>query len=142
CCFLLFQKNREVEAARARAAAAEQKREALASETAQTQQRNKSLRAELREKGTEASDNAATTQELQQKLAHAEAEAQNHKDGSEIFRDQAMKEVFTAEARQGVAKGVNALFRSGLAQQLQLNDAQTEALKPLLTQKGTLMWEQ
>ncbi len=142
CGFLLIQKNRQVEAALARAAAAENKREAIASEAAQQQKRNKDLRAQLRESRAESIESAASAQELQRRLAATPPAIDPTNPVSALFRDQAMREVMKAEARDGVARSVNALFKSGLASQLHLNDTQSDALKQLLTQKGSLMWEQ
>jgi hypothetical protein len=142
CIFLVAQKNQQIDAAMAKAEAAEKKREAVANEAAEQQKRNKSLRAELRESHVESLENATAAEELKRQLA-AKPQTKGQPSGvSAIFHDQAMRELLKDEARSGVARNVNALFKSGLASQLQLNDTQSEALKQLLTQKGSLMWEQ
>jgi hypothetical protein len=142
CVFLVVQKNRQMEAAMARATAAENKREAIAAQAAQQQKRSRNLRAELRESRVESFENASAAEELKRQLAAKQGTNDQATGVSAIFHDQAMREVLKDEARSGVARNVNALFKSGLARQLQLNDTQSEALKQLLTQKGSLMWEQ
>jgi len=142
CVCLVVQKNRQMEAAMARARAAENNREAIAAEAAQQQKRSRSLRAELRQSRVESVENASAAEELKRQLAAKQGTNDQATGVSAIFRDQAMREVLKDEAKSGVARNVNALFKSGLARQLQLNDAQSEALKQLLTQKGSLMWEQ
>ncbi|MDB6124929.1 MAG: hypothetical protein JWQ71_3922 [Pedosphaera sp.] len=134
CGFLLFQKNREVEAARARIAAIEQKRAAMAAQASQQEQKNRSLRTELLGTRVEA-------QELRRELIKP-TDTNQPKGVSEIFREQAMKEVLKDEAKAGIARNVKALLDSGLAQQLKLDDNQTASLKKLLTQKGSIFWEQ
>ncbi|MDB6024817.1 MAG: hypothetical protein JWM68_1040 [Verrucomicrobiales bacterium] len=146
CVFLLVQKNREVEKvlaqaaaadaaareAQARAAVAEEGHEAIEAKARQQEQRSKNLQAQLgetRAKVTEA-----------QKLRQGSNEP-GGKGLSEIFRDQAMKEMLKDEAKSGVAREVKSLFDSGLAEKLHLNPEQADALKQLLLTKGSICWE-
>src|SRR5579859_211492 len=140
CGVLLIKKEHEVAAVRARIAAAEKKQEAMTAEAAAVAKRNKSLQTRLRESRLEAQTLA--TQELERQAANTKAQAKEHKGVSEIFRDEMMREALKAEAREGTAKSVNALFRDGLAEQLHLNDDQSAALKQLLTDRMTILWEQ
>src|SRR5258708_28938870 len=119
CSALLFKKDREVAAVRARIAATEKKQEAMTAEAAAAAKRNKSLQARLRESRVEAQTLA--TQELERQAVNTKTGTREHKGVSEIFRDEMMREALKAEAREGTAKNVNALFRDGLAEQLHLN---------------------
>jgi hypothetical protein len=142
CGFLLFQKNREVEKVRAQIAAAEKKRAAMTAQANQQEQKNKNLRTELLETRMEAAEKSAEAHELKQQLSRPAANDNQPKGVSEIFHDQAMKEMLKEETKVGIARNVNALFDAGLAQQLKLDDNQTTSLKKLLTQKAALVWDQ
>ena len=139
CGVLLLKKDREVAAVRARIAAAENKQAALTVEAAMVAKRNKSLQARLRESRDEAQTLA--TQELNRQTANTMLAPKEHKGVSEIFRDEIMREALKAEAREGTAKNINALFREGLAEQLHLNDDQSAALKQLLADRMSILWE-
>ncbi|EEF60133.1 hypothetical protein [Pedosphaera parvula] len=142
CGFILLQKNHELEKARVQLAAADRQRDLAAAETAQKEKRSKYLQARLRESRAETLGKEVETQELRQQLARSEIRTNQHAAVSEMFRSQAMKEALKAEAKVAIAKTVKALFEAGLAQQLQLNDNQSDALKQLLTQKASIVWEQ
>jgi hypothetical protein len=139
CGALLFKKDREVAAVRVRIAAAEKKQEALTAEAAAAAKRNKSLQTRLRESRVEAQTLA--TQELDRQAVNTKTGTREHKGVSEIFRDEMMREALKAEAREGTAKNVNALFRDGLAEQLHLNDDQSAALKQLLADRMSILWD-
>jgi hypothetical protein len=144
CGFLLFQKNREVEAARARLAAAEKQREVLAAEAAQLEKKSTSYQTRLHESRAEAFDKTVEAQELRQQLARIQTgeKDQEHKDLSGLFRDEAMKGVLKEEAKAGIARNIKTLFDAGLAQQLHLDDNQSATLKQLMTQKDSILWNQ
>ena len=139
CGVLLFKKDHEVAAVRARIAAAEKKQEAMTAEAAAAAKRNKSLQTRLRESRVEAQTLA--TQELDRQAVNTKTGTKEHKGVSDIFRDEMMREALKAEAREGTAKNINALFRDGLAEQLHLNDDQSAALKQLLADKMSILWD-
>lgn len=141
CAFLLVQKNREVEAARLRLETLDRQRELAAAEAEAKDRKANTLYSRLRETRAEARANALEAQTLRDQKALARPERKPHADLSQIFRDAAMKGVLEDEAKAGVARNVDALFKAGLAQHLQLNDQRTLALKQLLTQKASLFWE-
>src|SRR4051812_36252320 len=93
CGFVLFQKNRDVAAARARLAIAEQQREALAAEAAQLEKKNASYQTRLHESRTEALDKTVEVQNLQQQLAGTPTSNPEDAGLSGLFRDEAMKGV-------------------------------------------------
>lgn len=142
CGFILFQKNREVEEARTRLAAAEKQREIMAAEAAQLEKKTKSYQTRLHESRAEALDKTVEVQELQQQLARTQTSTKEPKGLSEMFHDQVMKEVLKDEAKAGIARNIKTLFDAGLAQQLQLNDDQSATLRQLLTQKASILWNQ
>jgi hypothetical protein len=52
-----------------------------------------------------------------------------------------LKEGLKAEARAGMARNVEALFHAGLAEQLHLNADQSAALRQLLIEKSSILWD-
>src|SRR5690349_11192283 len=110
CLFLLFQKNREINQARASLAAAQKERDAAASKSAQQESRNKTLQSRLHENRVEALDKSAETEGLRQQLAQTKTTPPTTNSLSELFRDQAMKELLKTEAKVGVARNIKALF--------------------------------
>jgi hypothetical protein len=141
CGFLLFEKNREVAAMRARIAEEDRKQEELSADAARQAQQKKKLEARLHDSRVEALDNQMAAQVLRQQLANATFPKKKKRTVSEIFQDQMMREALKAEAEEGIAKNVEALFRDGLADQLHLNDALKTALQELLTQRMSILWE-
>jgi hypothetical protein len=141
CGFLLFEKNREVDAMRARITAEERRREELSADAGRQAQQTKKLEARLHDSRVEALDNQVAAQDLGQQLANATAPKNKKKTVSDIFQDQMMREALKAEAKEGTAKNIEALFHDGLADQLHLNDAQKTALRELLTQRMSILWE-
>jgi hypothetical protein len=135
CGFLLVQKNREVAEIRARIAAADQDRAASAARAAQEEKWTKNLQKRLRQGSTEASEGAPAA-------TAKPAATREHKGMSEMFRDAMMKEALQAEAKVNVVKSVQKLFDAGLASRLQLNEDQSAALRQLLTQRDSILWEQ
>jgi hypothetical protein len=144
CCLLLIHKNREIERISAKAAAATQRGdEALALAAAADEERR--LAGMQAEQAQWAQPLANTSQLAGNPRNPANPAPQadvRNRNLSSLFRDEAMKAVLKSEAKLGVAKNVNALFRSGLAQQLNLTEDQSAALKQLLLQKATLLWDQ
>lgn len=47
-----------------------------------------------------------------------------------------------SEAKSGVARSVESLFKAGLAEELQLSDVQREALRKLLLDRNSIVWQQ
>ena len=142
CGWLLFQKNREVQQALARARVAEEKQEAVAAAAAQQEEKSGRLQTQLRQTRAKALENEAALQQLRQQSSTNQVSSVKHKDLSDLYRDQAIQEMARDEAKSGTARHIKALFDAGLAQQLNLNDGQTASLKELLTQKASLFWDQ
>jgi hypothetical protein len=139
CGALLVQKNRDMAEMRARLAAADQARAASAARAAQEEKRTKSLQKRLHQSRFEASEpaRAAVTP------ARAASDAGNtNRSLSQMYRDVMMKQALQAEAKVAVSKSVQKLFDAGLASGLQLNQDQSAALRQLLTQRASIMWEQ
>ncbi len=142
CAFLLFEKNREVAAAREKIAAGQREQERMAAEASQQEKQNRKLQSRLQDSREQALENSVAAQDLQRKLARAEQDRPaKPRTVSELFKNQMMVEALKAEAKEGTAKNVEALFDDGLAEQLHLNADQSTALKQLLTQKSSLLWE-
>src|SRR5262245_49703501 len=132
CSLLLAQKNRETEQARARVAAVEAEREAVADREAQAEKSSTRLERQLNRSRTKAVETAIEAQRLKQRLARSQAEgSEDKKPGTVLLRDADMRSAFVAEAKEGVEKSVKALFNLGLAQQLQLTEEQTASLRHL-----------
>jgi hypothetical protein len=143
CAFLLIQKNRQIEQARVQIELAAQERDAVAAKAEEQAGRAQMLQTRLGQSRAEALHNAATAHSLQQQqLAGADESLRQPKTVSEFMRAQAIKEMLKDEAKSGIARNVNALLKSGLAEQLQLTDEQRENLKQLLTARQAILWDQ
>jgi hypothetical protein len=143
CVALLIRKNSEVHAAQVRAALAEASRDAATEQAAAEASHNEHLRANLHETRAQAAQRIRAAQEGRKASAPGAPETKERSPRTAAFlRDPEMKEALAAQSKQAVWKNVKELFNSGLAQQLQLNDEQTAALRQLLLQKLTLLSEQ
>lgn len=142
CGFLLLKKNNEVNQARTSLAAAQKERDTIAAKAAQQESRNKTLQTRLHENRVDAFDRSVETEELRQKLSTIKTNTSTTNSLSELFRDQAMKELLKTEAKVGVARNIKALFDAGLAEQLHLDENQSATLKQLLTEKSHVLWDQ
>jgi hypothetical protein len=98
------------------------------------------LEAQLQEAKAQAAENAAKAQELHQKLMTAEAEGTVRPKGAAWLRDPEMSKVIENEAKEAAIRSANALLQAGLAQQLGLNDEQSEKLKQLLIDRTSILW--
>jgi hypothetical protein len=95
----------------------------------------------------EALHNAATINSLQQQLAITRHSSFPAGDGdrsgiSKLFRTEAIREMLKDEAKAGIARNVNALMNSGIADYLKLGTEQQATLKTLLTDKASIVWNQ
>jgi hypothetical protein len=134
CGLLLIQKNREMADLRLRMEAADQARAASAARAEQEEKWTKNLQKRLRQTRPEVSERT-TAREMP-------TNAPERKAMSKMFRDAMMKEALEAEAKVGAAKGVQQLFDAGLASRLGLSDDQSAALRQLLLQRTSILWEQ
>jgi len=142
CAFLLIQKNRQIEQARVQIEQAAREREAVAVHAEEQAERARILQGRLGQSRAESLHHAATAHALQQKMAGMDESLRQPKTVSEFMRAQAIKEMLKDEAKSGMARNVNALLKSGLAEQLHLSDPQREDLKKLLTTRQSIMWDQ
>jgi hypothetical protein len=142
CAFLLIQKNRQIEQARVQIELAAQERDAVAVKAEEQAGRAQMLQTRLGQSRAEALHSAATTHSLQQQLAGVDESLKQPKTVSEFMRAQAIKEMLKDEAKSGIARNVNTLLKSGLAEQLHLTDEQRENLKQLLTARQSILWDQ
>jgi hypothetical protein len=140
CAWLLFQKNREIDAARARAHAAEQRRDAFAAQAAQEKELNDRLsnQIDMTLPPAEPTSSIAATSSAVARQPPSPPSTRV----SDIFRDAAMKEMLKSEAKVGVARTAKALFDAGLADHLHLNEHQADALKQLVTRRASLVFDQ
>ncbi len=142
CAFLLIQKNRQIEQARVQIEQAAREREAVAVQAEEQAERARILQGRLGQSRAESLHHAATAHALQQKMAGMDESLRQPKTVSEFMRAQAIKEMLKDETKSGMARNVNALLKSGLAEQLHLGDPQREDLKKLLTTRQSIMWDQ
>jgi hypothetical protein len=142
-CVLLLQNNHALKEARRQLAAASNQRTALTTDETEQEAKISRLRNMLQDSESDAVGNIATVQALQRKLEAANASGNTNSVSalSKLFHDQAMQQLVKDEAKVGVARKIDSLFKAGLAQQLHLNDEQTATLKQLLAQKESLFWD-
>jgi hypothetical protein len=141
CAFLLFEENREVAAARAKIAAAEREQARLAAAAADRENENARLQVRLRDSKLSTLQSSVATDDLRRQLAAARASGNKPRTVSDLFKDQLMVDALKAEAREGSAKNIEAMFDDGLAEQLHLTADQSAALKQLLMQKMSILSE-
>lgn len=139
CAFLLVEKNREVAAIRVRIAAADRERESVAAAAALAAKQTRSLQKQLHESRAEAFAKTVAAEELQS--ANARPATNTHRTVSDVFHKEVLKEGLKAETKAGVARNVEALFHAGLAEQLHLNPDQSAALRQLLIEKSSILWD-
>jgi hypothetical protein len=136
CGFLLLEKDRQIAGARSRAEAAEQQRDEAAVEAVQQGERARQLQARLR----------ATRPPLEERAPEAltpkaaQATTISREPRNPLFRDPRMRKAIEAEAKEGVERNIKSLFKAGLAEQLNLDEAGSARLRELLTQKSKLFW--
>jgi hypothetical protein len=141
CVYLLVEKNCEVAAIRARIAAADRERESVAAAAALAAKQTRSLQKQLNESRADAFAKTVAAEELERQLAGTRPAAGARKSVSDVFHNEVLKEGLKAEAKAGVAGNVGALFRAGLAEQLHLNADQSAALRQLLIEKSSILWD-
>jgi hypothetical protein len=141
CAFLLVEKNREVAAIRARIALADQERESVAAAAALAAKQTRSLQRQLHESRAETFAKTAAAEELERQLAGTRPATNTPRTVSDVFHKEVLKEGLKAEARAGMARNVEALFHAGLAEQLHLNADQSAALRQLLIEKSSILWD-
>ncbi len=141
--FLLTQRNREVAAAREQAARAEAERHAAFARQAELDARSKDLKNRLNASFDEAGAKTVEALQLRERLARLEEKGKvGARPADVLFRDPAMRDALQAQAQEACEKQVKALFRFGLAQQLNLNEEQSAALADLLMQRTSLLSDQ
>jgi hypothetical protein len=80
--------------------------------------------------------------ELEVALADAQTTAAEPRKAKAPFADPEMKKVMQSEAAASVERGIAALFEAGLGEELQLTAEQEKAVRDLLKERGSIVWEQ
>jgi len=138
CGFLLLEKDRQIAGARSRAEAAERQRDEAAVEAAHQGQKARQLQARLQATRPTTQKDASASETLAPRFT--EATVVNREPRNPLFRDPRMRKALETEAKEGTEKNIKSLFKAGLAEQLNLDDAGSARLSALLTQKSELFW--
>jgi hypothetical protein len=143
CGFLLFIRESELRKIRAQLAAESEQRAQAAQEIAAQEGKLALVSDDLRRAKLGRMHAEASLQGLAHQAALGTAERKtNSATVSDFMRRQAVKELMKEEATAGTAKEINALFKSGLAGCLNLDEQQSAKLKQLLTTKSEITWQQ
>jgi hypothetical protein len=98
------------------------------------------LEAELEAARVDGWEKEEKLRKLERQLASADAKGGPSKP-PEWLRDPEMIKVFKSEAASAATRSAKALMDAGLAQQLGLNEEQSEALKKLLIERSSALWD-
>jgi hypothetical protein len=140
--FLVVSERDDVREARVRAAAAAKARDRLAVQVDQQKQRTRQLQTELRDTKAQALATEMEAHHLKQELTRPQTNENKNTGPAKLFRDPDMKAALQSEAKIAAAKSAQALVDAGLARELKLDGDQSAALKQLLTERASIMWDQ
>lgn len=131
-CALLLIRSHEGEEVRAHAV--------IVTDAGREKERNRVFQTPLHPTETETLPSGIIEPKLGRQPADANNANPQPKNPAEIFRDPEMREAMMAQSKAAVAASIRSLLDSGLAELL--TNEQTVALDQLLTEKGSLVWEQ
>jgi hypothetical protein len=98
------------------------------------------LEAELEAVRADAWEKEEKLRKLEREITSADAKGGPSKP-PEWLRDPEMIKVFKSEAASAATRSAKALMDAGLAQQLGLNEEQSEALRKLLIERSSALWD-
>jgi hypothetical protein len=102
---------------------------------------HRNLEKQLQEARADALEKTAKMHELQRQLTTAGAQGPPSAKPAEWLRDPEMIKVFKSEAASAAKRSATALIDAGLAQHLGLNEEQSDALKKLLVERASVLWD-
>jgi hypothetical protein len=115
--------------------------DAARAKAARGEEVNQGLEAQLQEARADALEKAAKVEELQRQLTTAKTPGTPPSKPPEWLRDPEMIKVMKSEAASAATRSATALIDAGLAEHLQLSEEQAEALKKLLIERNSALWD-